>query len=172
MRLQRPEVGRYYSIWYDRHEEWVQACPQRSVLLACVADADDVANIAQTELEQLVGHDTRGVAEAEQAVVGEDRSQAHGIRVQNAFVAKIGKRRMAMYDLDVFPDEDLPQYWEAREDGWECCRAIDDPMRQMIDLDSVREVSDTGARRVVVSVRYDDHSVPSIDQFLYTESAY
>jgi hypothetical protein len=51
--------------------------PGLTLLLPCVADANDMVNIAETEFEQLVGHDACGITEAKQAVVREDSMQTH-----------------------------------------------------------------------------------------------
>lgn len=56
-----------------------------------VRDADDVPDIAQAELQQLIRHDTRGIAEPEQAVIREDGMQAHRSSVQQAFMAEVAE---------------------------------------------------------------------------------
>ena len=70
-------------------------------------DADDVPNIAQTELEQLIRHNTPCIAEAEKRVISEDRIQAHRPRMQDAFMAEVAETAMAMDYLYPFSDEDL-----------------------------------------------------------------
>jgi hypothetical protein len=66
-----------------------------------------VPNIAQTELEQLVRHDTSCIAEAEKRVISEDRIQAHRSRMQDAFMAEVAETRMAVDDFYPFSDEDV-----------------------------------------------------------------
>lgn len=77
-----------------------------------MADADDMPNVAQAELEKLVGHDTGSIAEAKQTVVCEDSVQAHRPRMQQAFMAKVAERAMSMNDLDFFANENLAEMWK------------------------------------------------------------
>lgn len=46
--------------------------------IPCVANAYNMVDITQGELEELVREDARGVSEAEQRVIGEDGPQSHG----------------------------------------------------------------------------------------------
>jgi hypothetical protein len=73
-----------------------------------MTDANDVIDIAQAELQQLVGNDAGSIAEAKETMIGEDCMKAHGSGVQDCLVAKIAERRMAMDDLNVLSNEDLP----------------------------------------------------------------
>lgn len=52
---------------------------------------------------------------------------------------------MAMHDLDPLADEDLSQKWEGAEDGWKCSAAVDDPVREVVHLQPIREVPDASA---------------------------
>lgn len=74
-----------------------------------VRDADDVADIAQAELQQLVRHDTSCIAEAEERMICKHCAQAHGSPMQDPFMAHVAETCMAMNNLDAFPDEDLSQ---------------------------------------------------------------
>ena len=80
---------------------------------------------------------------------------------------------MAMYNLDLLPDEDLSQDRKRREDSRECRLAVYDPVRDMIDLEPVCEVANACATwiwRTVCMCNYHD-SVTSIDQFLETRQS-
>ena len=46
-----------------------------------MADADDMINVAQRELEQLVGQNARGIGKAKQTVIGKHSPQAHCARM-------------------------------------------------------------------------------------------
>lgn len=49
----------------------MQAGPQHCVLLAGVADTDDVLHVCQDAFDQFVGQDGGGISEPKQGVVGE-----------------------------------------------------------------------------------------------------
>jgi hypothetical protein len=46
-----------------------------------MADTDDMIDVAQGELEQLVGQDTRSIGEAKQTMIGKHGPQAHRARM-------------------------------------------------------------------------------------------
>ena len=50
---------------------------------------------------------------------------------------------MAVYDLYLLTNKDLSQDWEGAEYSRESGAPIDNPVRQMVDLDTVCEVPDT-----------------------------
>jgi len=52
-----------------------------------MADADDMVDVAERELQQLVREDAARVCKSEEAVVGEYRAQAHGSCMLNSFIA-------------------------------------------------------------------------------------
>lgn len=108
-----------------------------------MGNANNMIHITKRELQKLVRHYTRGIAEAEKRMIGEDGSQTHRSCMQNALMAQVAERRMPMNDLRLLTDEDLPEDGEGAKDGGECGAPIDDPVRQMIDLDSVCEVSNS-----------------------------
>lgn len=74
-------------------------------------------------------------------MVGEDRAQTHCACVQYAFVAQIAERCMAMHNLCLFPNEDLPQQRERAEHRRESGATIDNPVWKVVDFDAVRQIS-------------------------------
>lgn len=71
---------------------------------------------------------------------------------------------MAMDDLNLFPDDNIPKDGKERKDGGECGLAVDNEERDMIDLEAIREVAHSGPALVRMS---DDHYfVSTIDQLL------
>lgn len=78
-----------------------------------MAHTNHMPNITQTKLEQFVGHDTARIAEAKQTMIGEDGPHAHRPGMQNALVAEVAERGMAMDDLDLLADEDLSENGEG-----------------------------------------------------------
>ena len=75
-------------------------------------DTDDMPNVTQAEFKQLVSQNTGRIAEAKQTMVCKHSMQAHRSRMQQAFVTEVAERGMSVNNLDLFPDEDLPQYWK------------------------------------------------------------
>ena len=73
---------------------------------------------------------------------------------------------MAVYDFYLLTDKDLSQDWEGAEYSRESGAPVDDPVRQMIDLDTVREVPNTCTIWRVVGMGDDDDTVAAINQFL------
>lgn len=104
-------------------------------------------------------------------MIGEDGMEAHGPRVENALVAKVAETSMAVYDLNLFADEDVSKDRKAAKNGGKGGAAVDDQMRDMVDLESVGEVADSSSGRVFVSMGDDDDLVPTIYQFLIKVSA-
>lgn len=82
---------------------------------------------------------------------------------------------MAMHDLDPLADKDLSQKWERAEDGWKCSAAVDNPVWEMVHLESVCKIPDACARRVgwrTVGVGDDDDIVAAVDQLLFMLSIF
>jgi hypothetical protein len=75
---------------------------------------------------------------------------------------------MAVDDLYSLADKDLAQDRERGEYGRESRRSIDDPMREMVDFQTIREISHTRASRTwwSICVSDDNHIMAAIDQFL------
>jgi hypothetical protein len=79
---------------------------------------------------------------------------------------------MTMYDLYLLTDKDLPQDRERAEYGRKGGASIYDPVRQMVDLNAVRKVSDACTRWRVVGMGDDNHTVAAVDQFLILSALY
>jgi hypothetical protein len=69
---------------------------------------------------------------------------------------------MAMYDLNLLSNDNVPENWEEGKDSWEGRLAVDDEERDVVNFEAIREVSDAGPP--FVCVRDDNHLVPSVDQ--------
>jgi hypothetical protein len=52
---------------------------------------------------------------------------------------------VTMHNLDLLADKDLSQQRERAEYCWESRAPVDDPVREVIDFDAVREISDACA---------------------------
>lgn len=77
-------------------------------------------------------------------------------------MAQIAQARMAMHDLDLFSNDDIPKDWEEGEDGGKGSCAVDDEKWDMVDFEAIREISHP--RSPIVGVCYDDDFVSSIDK--------
>lgn len=84
--------------------------------------------------------------------------------MKNSFTTEAAKTLMAMNDLDLFPNYNISENREEREDSWKCGLAVDDKERNVVDLESICKISDTCSTFVCMSD--DDDFVATIDQFL------
>ena len=71
---------------------------------------------------------------------------------------------MAMDNIDLLSDDDIAEYWEKGEDGRKCRFAVDDKEGNVVDLQSIREITHTGT--ALISMGNDDDFVTTIDEFL------
>jgi hypothetical protein len=69
---------------------------------------------------------------------------------------------MAMYNLDLFSNDDVAKDGEEGEDGRKGGFAVDDEKRDMVDFEAIREIAH--ASSPFVCVRYDDDFVSSVDE--------
>ena len=90
-----------------------------------MTDANDVVDIAQGELEQLIGQDTGGIGEAKERMVREYGADSHGARVQNGFVAEIAETGVAVDDFNALANHYVAEHGEEGEYSGEGGFAID-----------------------------------------------
>lgn len=127
-----------------------------------MADTDNMIHITQRKLEQLVGQNAGSIRKTKQGVVRKHRSQTHGPRMQDSFMTEVAKTRVAMNNLDLFANNDVPKDWEEREDSWHSALSIYHQKRHMIDFEPICQVPDPSSS--LVRVCYNHHLVASIDQ--------
>lgn len=84
--------------------------------------------------------------------------------MKNSFTTEAAKTLMAMNDLDLFSNYNISENREEGEDGWKGGLAVDDKERNVVDLESIRKISDTCSTFVCMSD--DDDFVATINQFL------
>jgi hypothetical protein len=130
-----------------------------------MAHTDDMVNVAECELQELVGEYAASICKAEQTVICKDGPQAHGPGMQNSFVAQATKASMAMYDLDSFADHNVAEDGKEGEDSGERRLAVDDQEGDIVDLEAICKVSHACSASVGVSD--DNDLVAPIDEFLY-----
>ena len=97
-------------------------------------------------------------------MIGEDGSQTHCAGVKDGFATEATETRMAMDNLDLLPNDNVAEYGEKGEHGREGSFAVDNEERNVIDLESVGEVSDS--RSALVCMSDDNDFMSAIDQFL------
>lgn len=69
-----------------------------------------------------------------------------------------------MDDLDLLSQYDVPEDWEEGKDSWHGRLSVNHKERHVVDLESIGEVVDAGA--TLIGVRYDDHLMATVDEFL------
>ncbi len=69
---------------------------------------------------------------------------------------------MPMNDFNLLSQDNIPEYWEEGKDGRKSSLSIDDKKRYMVDLETVREITDTSSP--FISMGNDDDFVAAIDE--------
>jgi hypothetical protein len=129
-----------------------------------MADANNMIDIAESELEKLVGKYASCVRKAKQTVICEDSSQTHGPSMQYGLVTQATETSVPVYYLDSFTNSNVAEDGEEGEDGRECRLAIDNEERDVVDFKAVCEVPYTCPASIGVSD--DNHLVAPINKFL------
>jgi hypothetical protein len=130
-----------------------------------MANTDDVINVAQGKLEQLIGEDRSGVGKSEQGVVSENSPQAHSPCMKNRFMTETAQAGVSVDYVDLFADDDVPEYGEEGEDCRHSRFAVYNEEWNVVDLESIGEVPDSGAP--LVCMGNDDHFMAAIYEFLH-----
>jgi hypothetical protein len=77
---------------------------------------------------------------------------------------------MSVYDSNALADDDVSEDREEGEDSREGCLAVYDPERDVVDFETIGQVSH--AFSTLVGVRNDDDFVSAIDEFLVMSETY
>ena len=120
-------------------------------------------DITQRELEQLIRENTRRIGKSKQTMVRKDSPEAHGPGVQDSLVAQTGQTRMAVNDIDSFPQHNVPENGKETKHGRKGGAAVDDQERHVVDFQSVGQVAH--ASPPLVGVGDDDYFVAAVDEF-------
>lgn len=129
-----------------------------------MANTDDVINVAQGKFEKLIGEDRSGVGKSEQGVVRENSPQAHSPCMQNRFMTETAQAGVPVHYVNLFADNDVSEYGEEGEDRRHSRLAVYDEEGNVVDLESIGEVPDSGAP--LVCMGNDDHFMAAINEFL------
>lgn len=129
-----------------------------------MANAYDMIDVTQGKLKQLVREDRSGVGKSEQGVVCENSAQAHSPSMKDSFMAETAQARVAVDDVNLLADDNVPEDGEKGEDGRHCRLAVYNNERDVVDLEPIGKVSDPGAPFVCMG--NDDHFVAAVNKFL------
>lgn len=129
-----------------------------------MAHAYNMINIAQRELQKLVGENRSRISEAKQGMICKHRPQSHRPRMQDSLVAETTQTGVPMHNLDLLTNHDIPKYREEREYGGHGRFAINDEERDMVDLESIGQIPDPSP--TFVRVRDDNDFMAAINEFL------
>ena len=91
-------------------------------------------DVGQNNLQELVGDDGTGVSKAKEGVVCEDSGQGHGASVEDSLMAESTECTMSVHNADAFPDEDLPEDGESRDQGGQGHLVVERLHGEVVDL--------------------------------------
>lgn len=92
------------------------------------------------------------------------RVQAHGFGVEQCVMGHGGEGAVRVHHSDALPHKHTAQQGEAVENSGGCGLVVHDLQWEVVDLQSIGQVSD--ALPLAVGVGGDDHLVPFLDQAL------
>lgn len=120
--------------------------------------------IAERKLQQLVRQYTSCICESKQRVVREACPQPHRASVQYSFVAEAAQTGVTVHDLNLLPNDYVPEYWEEGEHRGEGAFAVYDEEGHVVHFEPICEVSHSSA--AFVCMCDDDDFVAPIYEFL------
>jgi hypothetical protein len=129
-----------------------------------MTDANYMIHVTKCELQQLVCQYTPRVCEAKETVISENGPESHGPRMQYSLMAEVAETRVAVYDFNPLPYDDVSKDWKEGENGREGRFAVYDKEGHMVDFKAVCKVADTCP--TCVCVGYDYYFMSTIDEFL------
>lgn len=129
-----------------------------------MAHADDMIYVAQSKLQKLVREDTSRIGEAKERMVRKHRPEAHRPRMEDGLMTETAQTCVPMDDLNLLSDDDVAEDWEEGKHRGHGGLAVNDEERDMIDLESIRQVSDAGAPGV--GMCDDDDLMTAVDELL------
>ncbi len=84
--------------------------------------------------------------------------------MQDSFMTEVAETGMAMHNLYLLSNDDIPKDGKKRKDRREGCFPIDDQEWNMIDLETIGKISNTGTTSICMCD--DDHFMSAVNQFL------
>jgi len=82
-----------------------------------MADTNDMVNVTQREFQQFICQNTGSICEAKQGMIRENCPYSHGPGMENGLEAKTTETGMAMYNLYLLADNNIPEDGKKGEDG-------------------------------------------------------
>lgn len=128
-----------------------------------VTDADDMVDVAESELQQLIRKNTRRIRKSKKRMIRKHRPQPHSPRMQNRLMAQTAQTRMTMHNLNLLSDDNISKNRKEGKHGGESGFAVDDEEGDVVDFEAVGEVADS--RAAFVGVGDDDDLVAAVDEF-------
>jgi hypothetical protein len=129
-----------------------------------VAYTDDMVNIAEGKLQQFIGQDGPGICKTKKGMVGKNGPEPHGAGVQDTFMAEAAETGMAMHNLNLFSDHNVPEDGKEGKNRGHGRLSIDDEERNMINLETIGEIMHSSSS--LICMRDDDDFVSSVNEFL------
>lgn len=129
-----------------------------------MANAYYMINIAQAELQKFVRENRSCIGKSKKRMVREYCPQPHGSSMQDGFMTETAQTGMTVDNLNLFANDDIPEYGEEREHRGHSRLAIYDEERDMVNLESVGKISNPSAP--FIRVRDDYNFMATVDKFL------
>lgn len=95
-------------------------------------------------------------------MIRKDSAETQGASVQYSFMAEATETGVSMYYFDFLSECDVTKYGEERKDRGECGLAVYYEKWDVIDLETIGEVS--YSRTTLICMGNDDHFVAAVDQ--------
>ena len=82
----------------------------------------------------------------------------------DGFMTQAAQTSVAVDDFNLLPDDDIAEDWKEGEDGWKRGFSINDEEGNMIDFETIGEISDSST--AFVCMGDDDDLVATVDEIL------
>jgi len=129
-----------------------------------MANTDSMIYITQCKLQQLIRQDTGRVRKAKQRMICEHSPETHSPGMYDSLMTNTTETAVSVYNLNLLPYYNIPEYWKEGEDGWEGRFSVYHKEGYVVDFQAIGKVSDSGAPGICV--RYYYYFVPAVYEFL------
>lgn len=79
-------------------------------------------------------------------------------------MAETAQALVPVYNFNLFSNNYIAEYWKEREDRWHCRFPVYDEKGHMVHLESIRQITYSGA--ALVGMGHHDDLVTAINEFL------
>lgn len=118
-------------------------------------------HITKCKLKQLIRQNTRRIRKPKERMIRKHRPQTHRPPMQNSLRTHTTQTSMSMHNLNLLPNNNIPENREKGEDSWERGIPVYNEERDVVDFDAVRQISYACSSGVVVG--YDYYFVAAVD---------